>query len=295
MSDILCNLWFDVSKDFNPDYFQWILNSIKRNKKIDFIIFTNNTTKFVYEDIFNLQIVSYDRDIIIDKVNSLFDSHIPKEINSHDFGRNYICGLKPYIYSIFNEYISPTYNYIGWIDYDMSLDVGVDDGLIKVLNNPNISYCAKDSWCSQFSMMSLDLCKYVQVNLDDIQRWYIRHKRFRYFDETYSRDDILGLIYIIKKYNRIKNKNIYRYNPEDQMEMVGGGGVNHPKYEFTISYNNQYELDKLSITPVILSDDSLKYKEELKNKFIVWSLDWHFKLNLLKNPLLFKNYKKERS
>ena len=86
-------------------------------------------------------------------MNSIFDIKISIEISSREFGMNILGSMKPYGFILFPDLLNNCEVY-GWMEYDIILEAGIDDSIIKLFKgNGNIFNFAIQGKSSTFLIM----------------------------------------------------------------------------------------------------------------------------------------------
>lgn len=93
-----------------PNYFEFWLSSCKYNKTINFLLFTDDKTKYDYPDNVNVKYTSFEE--IRKIIQSKFDFKISLDTPYK------LCDYKPAYGYIFNEYLSK-FNFWGHCDLDV--------------------------------------------------------------------------------------------------------------------------------------------------------------------------------
>ena len=107
-----------------PEYFQLWLNSCKYNETVNFIIFTDDKTKYDYPK--NVKVIYITLKEIKQKIQEKFDFNISLEYSYK------LCDYKPTYGYVFQEYLQE-YDFWGFCDLDV-----IYGDLRKYLDNKNI-------------------------------------------------------------------------------------------------------------------------------------------------------------
>lgn len=275
-------LWFDAAVNIDSKMFNPIINGMRLNNNLEFIIFTNSKDAFDFPENKNIKIIEYDKQKLILKLNKIFGLNIPFPISSVEFGRDFICGLKPFIPIIFDDYFRDC-KYYGWMDHEIILEPGFDINLTNFLNLTNDTFSigiTSSSAQLQIFPNSENFKKFLYNNRYVYHNWRFcnngQNGKIRFFEEidVSNQDYLMGFIAMRNIFK--KEKKSLSVNSIPGTIAIGSGFL-RPKYPFSIRYSNG-SFDKGSIQMHDPGADSSEFKRILSNANIVWSLDKFFKI-----------------
>jgi hypothetical protein len=259
--------------------FKLILDGMKLNQGIQFLIFTNNSEKF--EAYTNIQVIQYNKVDLIKELNAIFDLKINYPISSLEFGRDFICGLKPYIPIIFDKYFSDC-EFYGWMDHEIILESNFDNNLKSFLRaSDDIFSIGITRNSAQFQVYENNeiFKKYLYNNRYIYQNWRMCNNRengkIRFFEEIdiSKQDYLIGFNAIRSIFNQ--NKRSVSVNSIPNTLAIGNGFL-RSKHPFSIKYQNGI-FDKKSIEMHEKSIEATAYKETIQKSNVIWSLDEFYK------------------
>jgi hypothetical protein len=262
--------------------FNFITNGMGFNPNLEFIIFTNRKEVFGSSVNKNIKIIEYDKQKLIIKINKMFELDIPFPISSVEFGRNFICGLKPFIPIIFDDYFRDC-KYYGWMDHEIIIESGFDISLDNFLDSNNNTFSIGiTSSSAQFQIFpnSENFKKFLYNNRYIYHNWRFcnngQNGKIRFFEEidVSNQDYLIGFIAMRNIFKKEKKSLIVNSIPGT---IAIGSGFLRPKYPFSIRYSNG-RFDKGSIQMLDSGNDASEFKSILSNSNIVWSLDKFFKI-----------------
>lgn len=273
MNDIAMVLWFDADDTFDSSWFTPCIAGMGYNPLIDFLIITNNKSKFDTKGYENIKVYEYNRDELIERINKYFKFEIPKTISGKCFGKQFICGLRTFAPLLFPDYING-YKYYGWLDHEIILDEGADSRIYELLGD-GFNVGVSDLGYFQIILNDSKFLKYLENVRFALLNWIEVRGNVRGFDHHYYddwwKDGLIGFITvknIYMKKNRKQMTNIFR---SENLLSVGNNNCNKPKKSFSITYKDG-RFDKSSI----VCDDK-KYIAELVSKPNIWCLDKYYK------------------
>lgn len=274
-------MWFDADESVKSSMFDFIINGMGKNKSINFIIFTNRSNIFRLNNHNNIKIIEYKKSELIHNINLIFDCNIPLDITSREFGTNYICGFKPYIPVIFNEYFKDC-EYYGWMDHEVILEENFDSMVFEYLvMHKNVFNLGNTKDSGHFQIVKNDILfkKYLYNNRFIYLNWFNhsanRQGVIRYFDDLSISpiDYLIGYIGIRDIFKKDQVSSSVSSIPN--MMLVGSDYI-RPEHPFTIEYRNGL-FDRSSIEMIDCTDQSEEFRSNLLKSNIVWSLDKFFK------------------
>lgn len=179
-----------------PNYFQLWLNSCKYNNKINFLLFTDNETKYEYPS--NVKVIYTSFQTIKNKIQSIFDFTINLKTPYK------LCDYKPTYGSVFQEYLKG-YDYWGHCDLDIifgNLTNFINDELLskydKIFANGHFSIYKNEKRINESFRKLLD------NNSKELYKKVFTDEKSYCFDETPG----IVKLYDGKKYKIYKNKSV---------------------------------------------------------------------------------------
>lgn len=272
-------LWFDAEETINSRVFKLILHGMSLNKKINFLIFTNRSEKFSNSD--NVRVIEYDKFNLINDLNQKFDLNINYPISSLEFGRDFICGLKPYIPIIFKDLFDDCSHY-GWMDHEIILEENFDKNLQNFLSAHDDVFSigiTRNSAQLQIYENNQVFKKYLYNNRFIYQNWRLcnnkKNGKIRFFEEIdiSNQDYLIGFNAIRNIFNQHKRSLSVNSIPNT---LAIGSGFLRPKHPFTIKYQNG-KFNRASIEMHDENAEAMIYKEKIIQSNVVWSLDEFYK------------------
>ena len=274
MNDIGMVLWFDADESFDSRWFKPCLAGMERNPQIDFLIVTNDSSKFGDCACRNIWVMQYNRSELLDQINSYFKFAIPYGISSKNFGRQFVCGLRTFAPLLFPKLLA-AYKYYGWLDHEVILDAGVDTAALELLKPDKFNLGVSDLGYFQIIRNDTRFLKYLENVRFALLNWIETRGNVRGFDHHYYddwwKDGLLGFVTVKKIYmkkHRLQSVNIFK---SDSLLSVGNNNCNRPIATFSITYRGgTFDVSTIEC-------DDKEYIAELIVKPNVWCLDRYYK------------------
>lgn len=207
-----------IGKFPKNNLFKIILNQLSKQKYVNFIFAffdLENARDIKFEEYANIEAIYVGKDFYSDYCTTNFKLDICSELlEKHDneakFGRDFFCGMKPFIPHMFNCYFYE-YEYVGWMDYDCLLSNNFFEKIVNNCSeNPDIIGINKNAKNGQLRLFKQEAIETLNGDLkENALKYYQIHNRMRHFDEKFPselNDNKLSWYYIFGR-----NSKKYKY------------------------------------------------------------------------------------
>lgn len=259
-----------------PNYFDVVLESCRYNNTIDWIIFTDDKTKYNYPENVKIYYISFE------KFKEYIQNRIPFKIELENSYK--LCDYRPLYGYIFKSYVDK-YDFWGYCDFDCIFGrirtFLVDD----IFNKYNRILCLghmslydnKFNKIIEFELNNNDFIKIILMNGNKSYHFDesgINLILKRYNQKTYIKKDIIADIYCLSKPFRIIQSSFDNNISELENKMISK--INSEKYIFEFKdgmingyYINNDIIEKKEYIYIHLQKRPMNKKNNILNKYLI--------------------------
>lgn len=259
-----------------PNYFDVVLESCRYNNTIDWIIFTDDKTKYNYPENVKIYYISFE------KFKEYIQNRIPFKIELENSYK--LCDYRPLYGYIFKSYVDK-YDFWGYCDFDCIFGrirtFLVDD----IFNKYNRILCLghmslydnKFNKIIEFELNNNDFIKIILMNGNKSYHFDesgINLILKRYNQKTYIKKDIIADIYCLSKPFKIIQSSFDNNISELENKMISK--INSEKYIFEFKdgmingyYINNDVIEKKEYIYIHLQKRPMNKKINILNKYLI--------------------------